>query len=46
MDIAKFKPAIVYVIYIDSTPAKVWEVLTTAEFSRRKGCWQRRRSWG
>ena len=34
MDIKTFKPAIVYTIYIASTPAKVWEALTTAEFSR------------
>jgi uncharacterized protein YndB with AHSA1/START domain len=30
-----FKPAIVYVIYIASTPEKVWQALTTAEFSRK-----------
>ena len=35
MDISKFKPAIVYTIYIASTPEKVWEALTTAEFSRK-----------
>ena len=35
MDIAKFKPAIVYTIYIASTPEKVWQALTTAEFSRQ-----------
>ena len=35
MNIDHFKPAIVYTIYIASTPAKVWEALTTAEFSRR-----------
>src|ERR1700710_3087728 len=35
MDIDIFKPAIVYTIYIASTPEKVWEALTTAEFSRR-----------
>jgi uncharacterized protein YndB with AHSA1/START domain len=34
MDIKKFKPAIVYTIYIASTPEKVWQALTTAEFSR------------
>jgi uncharacterized protein YndB with AHSA1/START domain len=34
MDIAKFKPAIVYTIYIASTPEKVWQALTSAEFSR------------
>lgn len=31
----KFKPAFVYTIYIASTPEKVWEGLTTAEFSRK-----------
>ena len=35
MNIRDFKPAIVYTIYIASTPEKVWEALTTAEFSRR-----------
>ena len=35
MNIEKFKPAIVYTIYIASTPEKVWEALTTAEFSRK-----------
>ena len=35
MNIDNFKPAIVYTIYIASTPEKVWEALTTAEFSRR-----------
>ena len=30
-----FKPAIVYAIYIGSTPENVWEALTTAEFSRK-----------
>ena len=30
-----FKPAIVYTIYIASTPEKVWQALTTAEFSRQ-----------
>jgi uncharacterized protein YndB with AHSA1/START domain len=35
MNIDSFKPAIVYTIYIASTPAKVWEALTTAEFSRK-----------
>lgn len=35
MDIAGFKPAIVYTIYIASTPQKVWQALTSAEFSRR-----------
>jgi uncharacterized protein YndB with AHSA1/START domain len=35
MNIEKFKPAIVYAIYIASTPEKVWEALTSAEFSRK-----------
>jgi uncharacterized protein YndB with AHSA1/START domain len=35
MNIEKFKPAIVYTIYIASTPQKVWQALTSAEFSRK-----------
>jgi uncharacterized protein YndB with AHSA1/START domain len=35
MDIALFKPTLVYTIYIASTPEKVWQALTTAEFSRK-----------
>jgi uncharacterized protein YndB with AHSA1/START domain len=35
MNINNFKPAIVYTIYIASTPEKVWEALTSAEFSRK-----------
>ena len=35
MNIKNFKPAIVYTIYIAATPEKVWEALTTAEFSRQ-----------
>ena len=35
MNIEKFKPAIVYTIYIASTPEKIWQALTTAEFSRK-----------
>jgi len=35
MDIDKFKPAIVYTIYIASTPERVWQALTSAEFSRK-----------
>src|SRR6476469_460640 len=31
----EFKPAIIYTIYIASTPEKVWQALTTAEFSRQ-----------
>lgn len=34
MNIEKFKPAIVYTIYIASTPEKVWQALTSAEFSK------------
>ena len=35
MDITRFKPAIVYTIYIASTPQKVWQALTSAEFSQK-----------
>src|SRR5947209_12243308 len=35
MNIDNFKPAIVYTIYIASTPDKVWQALTTAEFSKK-----------
>jgi uncharacterized protein YndB with AHSA1/START domain len=35
IDMGSFKPAIVYTIYIASTPEKVWQALTTAEFSRQ-----------
>ena len=35
MNTENFKPAIVYTIYIASTPAKVWQALTTAEFSKQ-----------
>ena len=35
VNVANFKPAIVYTIYIASTPEKVWEALTRAEFSRK-----------
>src|SRR6195256_5673806 len=35
MNIDNFKPAIVYTIYIASTPEKVWRALTSAEFSRK-----------
>ena len=34
MKIENFKPAIVYTIYIASTPQKVWQALTSAELSR------------
>ena len=35
MDISKFKPSLVYTIYIAATPEKVWDALTSAEFSRQ-----------
>ena len=35
MNIDHFKPAIVYAIYLGSTPEKIWQALTTAEFSRQ-----------
>jgi uncharacterized protein YndB with AHSA1/START domain len=35
LDPRNFKPAIVYTIYIAATPEKVWEALTSAEFSRQ-----------
>jgi uncharacterized protein YndB with AHSA1/START domain len=35
MNLDPFKPLTVYTIYIAATPEKVWEALTTAEFSRR-----------
>jgi uncharacterized protein YndB with AHSA1/START domain len=35
MDLGAFKPAIVYTICIASTPQKVWQALTSAEFSRQ-----------
>ena len=44
MNIEKFKPAIVYTIYIASTPEKVWQALTTAEFSRNISSAMRSRS--
>ncbi|OQW57678.1 MAG: ATPase [Proteobacteria bacterium SG_bin9] len=34
MDTSQFKPVFVYAIYIASTPEKVWEALTQAEFSK------------
>jgi uncharacterized protein YndB with AHSA1/START domain len=33
IDITNFHPAIVYVIYIAAAPEKVWQALTSAEFS-------------
>jgi uncharacterized protein YndB with AHSA1/START domain len=35
VNVGNFKPAFVYTIYIASTPEKVWEALTRAEFSRK-----------
>ena len=35
MNLDQFKPLTVYTIYIASTPEKVWEALTSAEFSRK-----------
>src|SRR5258705_12746393 len=35
MNIEKFKPGIIYTMYMASTPEKVWEALTSAEFSRK-----------
>ena len=35
IDAKNFRPAIVYVIYIASAPEKVWQALTSAEFSRQ-----------
>ncbi|HXI08004.1 MAG TPA: SRPBCC family protein [Bradyrhizobium sp.] len=35
MDITRFKPAVVYTIYIAATPQKVWQALTSAEFTRK-----------
>ena len=33
--VSNFKPAIVYTIYIASTPEKIWQALTSADFSRQ-----------
>ncbi len=35
MDIGKFAPHTVYMIYIAATPEQVWQALTTADFSRK-----------
>jgi uncharacterized protein YndB with AHSA1/START domain len=35
IDSQKFKPAIVYTIYIASSPENVWQALTSAEFSKQ-----------
>jgi uncharacterized protein YndB with AHSA1/START domain len=34
IDTARFKPKTVYVIYIASTPEKVWQALTSADFTK------------
>ena len=33
IDMARFKPKTVYVIYIAATPEKIWAALTTPEFT-------------
>jgi uncharacterized protein YndB with AHSA1/START domain len=35
MDVTKFKPTLVYTIYIASTPERVWQALTSEKFSRK-----------
>jgi len=35
MNIDHFKPSLVYTIYIAARPERVWEALTSAEFSRK-----------
>jgi uncharacterized protein YndB with AHSA1/START domain len=35
IDISRFKPGTIYTIYIGSTREKVWQALTSAEFSRQ-----------
>jgi len=35
MEIDRFKPTLVYAIYIAATPEQVWQALTSAEFSRK-----------
>jgi uncharacterized protein YndB with AHSA1/START domain len=35
VNVGNFKPAIVYTIYIAASPEKVWQALTSAEFSRK-----------
>jgi uncharacterized protein YndB with AHSA1/START domain len=34
IDVKKFKPAIVYTIYIAASPEQIWKALTTPDFSR------------
>jgi uncharacterized protein YndB with AHSA1/START domain len=40
IDMAEFKPKTVYVAYIASAPEKVWQALTSSEFTR-KYFWER-----
>ena len=35
MDITNYKPGIIYSIYIGANPEKVWQALTSAEFSKQ-----------
>jgi uncharacterized protein YndB with AHSA1/START domain len=35
IDVRKFKPGTVYVTYIASTPEKVWQALTSAQFTKQ-----------
>jgi uncharacterized protein YndB with AHSA1/START domain len=35
MNLDNFEPTTVYTIYIASTPEKVWQALTSAEFSQK-----------
>jgi len=35
VNVGNFKPAFVYTIYIAASPAKVWQALTSAEYSRK-----------
>ncbi|MFZ3358452.1 MAG: SRPBCC family protein [Xanthobacteraceae bacterium] len=35
VDVSQFKPKTVYVIYIASTPEKVWRALTSTDFTRK-----------
>jgi uncharacterized protein YndB with AHSA1/START domain len=35
IDVGKFKPKTVYVTYIASTPEKVWQALTSSDFTRK-----------
>ena len=35
VDVGQFKPKTIYVIYIAATPEKVWEALTSSEFTKK-----------